>query len=382
MKLKKLFALGLALLMSASLAACAGETGGEGMRSLDLSEKNFKPLGRAYFDGGRIYCALSGTGAEFTFTGTRCTVTVAGDSTATNSSQADNQSRLAIYLNGERVVDEMIDSETETFEVLDSSSEQTVDVKIVKLSESPMSTLSITDISIDGHGEAPAAENEHFIEFVGDSITCGYGVDDEDRNHHFSTKTEDVTKAYAYKTAELLGSDYSMVSYSGYGIISGYSDGSRKVSEQALPQYYEKLGYSWSSNGDFKPSEIDWRFERQPDVVVINLGTNDASYCQNKEDRREEYRNEYVNFLKTVRKDNPGATVICALGIMGKDLCGDVIKVVNAYKDETGDENVYYFEFDNQSEADGIAADWHPTEATHSKAADKLAGKIKEVMGW
>ena len=31
---------------------------------------------------------------------------------------------------------------------------------------------------------------------------------------------------------------------------------------------------------------------------------------------------------------------------------------------------------------DGFAADWHPTEATHTKAAAALTEKIKEIMGW
>ena len=37
--------------------------------------------------------------------------------------------------------------------------------------------------------------------------------------------------------------------------------------------------------------------------------------------------------------------------------------------------------FDTQVEADGIAADWHPSEATHTKASQKLADFIKEKIG-
>ena len=36
------------------------------------TEENVKLLGRTYFDIDRLYCALSGTGFEFTFTGTKC----------------------------------------------------------------------------------------------------------------------------------------------------------------------------------------------------------------------------------------------------------------------------------------------------------------------
>ena len=55
---------------------------------------------------------------------------------------------------------------------------------------------------------------ERAIEFIGDSITCGYGVDDEVAEHHFATGTEDTTRAYALRTARKLGVDYSLVSLS------------------------------------------------------------------------------------------------------------------------------------------------------------------------
>ena len=350
--------------------------------SVELKEENFKELGRTYYADDRIYCALSGTGVEFTFTGTACSVTIAGDSSSTNSSAKDNQARVAVYVNGERVVDDMIDNAEETYEVFGSDSEQTVDVKIVKLSESPHSTFAISDITIIGKDVKPAEDKAMLIEFVGDSITCGYGVDDEVKEHNFSTTTEDVTKAYAYKTAQLMNADYSMVSFSGYGIISGYSDGENKVSAQTVPQYYTKLGYSWTTNGTFVPAALDWDFgKRQPDVIIINLGTNDDSYCKKIEERCLEYQQEYVNFLKIVRKNNPDAAIIGALGIMGQNLCPYVEAAINQYSEETGDTNVAYLMFDQQDQRDGLAADWHPTEATHEKASQKLAEKIREVIG-
>ena len=351
--------------------------------SVELKEENFKELGRTYYADDKIYCALSGTGVEFTFTGTACSVTVEGDGNSTNSSQEDSHARVAVYVNGERVVDDMIDNAEETYEVFKSDTEQSVDVKIIKLSESPHSTFAISDISVAGGEVKPAADRDMLIEFVGDSITCGYGVDDEVKEHNFSTKTEDVTKAYAYKTAELMNADYSMVSFSGYGIISGYSDGETKVSAQTVPQYYTKLGYSWSSNDSFTPSDIEWDFsKRQPDVIVINLGTNDDSYCKSIVERCEEFQDEYVNFLKVVREHNPDATIIGALGIMGNALGYNVESAINQYSEETGDTNVAYLAFKQQSQRDGLAADWHPTETTHGKAAELLVEKIKEVKGW
>lgn len=343
--------------------------------------ENVKLLGRTYFNEDKLYCALSGTGAEFSFTGTKCTVDISGDSTAMNASAADNQARVGIYVNGERVIDDMVDNLRESYDVFSSDTPQDVTVSIVKLSESPMSTLAIDSIKVTGSVIKPTPDKDVLIEFVGDSITCGYGSDDPVKENHFSTKTEDVTKAYAYKTAKTLDADYSMVSFSGYGIISGYSDGNKKVSNQTVPQYYTKLGFSWSPNGSFVPANIDWDFSgRQPDVVVINLGTNDDSYTKSETERQEEYAAEYVNFLKTVREKNPDAKILCTLGVMGDRLFEYVQKAADDYSAETGDKNIYTMKFDVQSPDDGYSADWHPSVTTHDKAAAKLSEEIRKIL--
>lgn len=382
MKINNICRIIIAAVLLISLSACGVGEDGIAMRELKLSEDTFKTLGRVYYNDGKIYCALSGTGVEFTFKGTECHVTVSGDDMA-SAGNADSNARIGIYLNGERVVDDMIDQPEKTYQVFKTDSEITADIKIVKLSESANSTYAISNITLNGTAPKPAEYKDKLIEFVGDSITCGYGVDDLDSSHHFSTRTEDNTKTYAYKTAEALEADYSMVSFSGYGVISGYSDGNSKADSQVVPAYYEKYGYSWSSNGEFTPSNLDWTFERQPDVVVINLGTNDDSYCKNIPERCEEFREEYINFIKKIREKNPDATIIGALGIMGANLYPYVESAVSDYIAQTGDENVYAMKFDSQNQAvDGIAADWHPSEATHEKAAAKLTDFIKQVKGW
>ena len=175
-----------------------------------------------------------------------------------------------------------------------------------------------------------------------------------------------------------------MVSFSGYGIVSGYSGDGSKVSEQTLPQYYDKLGFSYGAYmGTYYAQDVEWDFtKRQPDVIVINLGTNDNSYVKGAKDKKQEYVTEYVEFLKKVREKNPNATIICTLGIMGSELYSSITTAVDNYQTETGDTNVYTMKFATQDQADGIAADWHPTEATHQKAADKLTAEIKTIMGW
>ena len=354
-----------------------------------LQEQSFLPtedyvrtIGRTMTAKDSLWLVHSGTGCEFSFNGTKATVKIKPDSSFMTRS---NQARVAIYVNGERVVDDMVDKMEKVYTVFESETPADWTVRVVKLSEAPYSTFGISAIDATCYGAIkPTEGSDKLIEFVGDSITCGYGVDDLDASHHFSTTTEDATKTYAYKTAEKLGADYSLVSFSGYGIISGYSGDGNKKAEQLVPNFYDKMGNSGGTfMGDFVAQATAWDFtKRQPDVVVINLGTNDNSYVKGNAAKKEEFTTAYVAFLKQVREKNPDATVFCTLGIMGAELYPSIEEAVKRYTSETGDAKVFTMKFDSQSQADGISADWHPSEKTHEKAAEKLAAKIKEVMGW
>ena len=340
MNIHKLFALICAGMMSVGMTGCGAE---KGPVTYAPTSENVKALGRTMLtDDDMLWLAFSGSGAEFTFNGTKAEVVIAGDDNAEKPGNEDNQARIAIYVNGERVVDDMIDHAEETYTVFESETPAECDVKIVKLSETANSTCAVKSITVDAEeGIKPAEKKEHFIEFVGDSITCGYGI------------------------------------------ISGYSDGKKKVAEQQLPKYYDKLGNSYGTFGGKRVSGQAWDFTGYtPDAIVVNLGTNDASYTKNKEDRVQDYVDSYVEFLKKLRTNNPDAQIFCTLGIMGQDLYPAVEQAVQNYTGETGDTKVTAMAFDIQSQSDGYAADWHPTEATHEKASEKLVSEIKSVMGW
>ena len=64
---------------------------------------------------------------------------------------------------------------------------------------------------IDGRALSPFPGKERRIEFIGDSITCGYGTGAEKGNEMFKPSTEDSSDAYAAVAADLLGADYITV---------------------------------------------------------------------------------------------------------------------------------------------------------------------------
>lgn len=347
-----------------------------------LTADTAKLVGRTYLNDDVLWAAFSGAGAEFIYTGKKLDITIVGDGAST-AGNADNYARVAIYVDKERVIDDMLDEKEKTYTAFESDSEKSVDVQIIKLSECAKSTFGIKPIKL-GEGEKiePAKEKDLKIEFIGDSITCGYGVDDPDKEHHFKTSTEDVTKAYAYKTAQALDADYSMVSISGYGIISGYTDSGKKP-EQTIPQYYDKLGFSYNKFADsLEVAGLEWNFDNyKPDIVVINLGTNDMSYAKN-ELTQAEFEEGYIEFLKQVRSHNPDSYIFCTYGVMGNTLIRNIKNVCDKYSEETGDNKVTFFTLSMQDEnKNGIVADWHPSEATHEICAQRAVKTIKETLG-
>ena len=175
-----------------------------------------------------------------------------------------------------------------------------------------------------------------------------------------------------------------MVSVSGYGIISGFTNDGNKIPEQTIPQYYDKLGFSYNKFADsITVSETEWDFERyKPDIIVINLGTNDMSYATTDE-RKAEFEDGYLDFLKKVRSLNSDSYIFQTYGVMGTSLEENIENVRRKYMSETGDERITFIPLTMQDEdADGIVADWHPSPKTHSLVSQKVTAAIKETLGY
>lgn len=342
-----------------------------------MTKNNVKLLGRTYLNRDVRWCSFSASGVEFKFNGKSCTISLRADSSVNNVS---SQARYAIYIDEELFVKDVLDIGIKEIEIISSDVAEEHIIRVIKLSESANSSMGIQYITCDDEATVePTEEKELKIEFVGDSITCGYGVDGTLQDT-FSTHNEDATQAYAYRTAQLLNADYSLVSSSGYGIISGYTNGD-KNEMQTLPQYYDKLGNSFGTTGGVYPSDIEWKFTFVPDIVVINLGTNDNSYTGSDSSRKEEYVQGYYSFLETIREKNPDAIIICTLGIMGQDLCPQVEETVSRFTEDKADNKVYYVKLDVQDTGkNGIAVDWHPSAASHEHAAEQMTEAITQIL--
>ena len=352
----------------------------------DLSERTFpaspeyvKLTGRTGENNGIRWLIHSASKAEFKFKGTKASIVIRSD--ASINEDITSHARFAVYVNGVRTLDHIVTKMEETLEIFSSENTEDVRISIVKLSEASSSVFGIKSISVTASGDIePLAEKKTKIEFIGDSITCGYGIDDLNTEHRFSTSSEDATKTYAYKTAAAFDADYSILAYSGYGIVSGHSDGVKRRTSMLVPDTYELLGKNHGSADSVINLSVKWDFRSfVPDYIVINLGTNDESYTKSDPGRRNEFAEAYVDFLKMIRKNNPGAHIIATLGIMGAGLYSCIEEAVKSYSSETGDSNISTLRFWTQDGSTGFAAAWHPTEATNEIAAKALIEHIQAL---
>ena len=144
-------------------------------------------------------------------------------------------------------------------------------LKIQKRSEGEFGKTTVHQFVLSGSGrlaEEPAVRTRH-IEFIGNSLTCGYGTDGKHRDEPFLVETENCNLTFASMVARYYDADYTLIAHSGRGAARNYGDSVRvskvTMKDRMLNTFDEDLTHKWN----FK--------EYRPDLVVINLGSNDFS---------------------------------------------------------------------------------------------------------
>ncbi len=348
------------------------ETGEIRSMRIPVTSENAKLQSRTVVQNDILWLVQSGSAAEFTVQGTSASLTLAGSSGIRND--PDFRPRYAVYLDGELLCDALMEQESETIELW-KGTQRSVSVKVMLLSEAMYGGVGIRSLDVESGAVSPvtaAAKNPLKIGFIGDSITCAYGVEGASQGDSFKTSTENFSKSYAYLTAQKLGADYTTCCYSGHGIVSGYSSDGTKNAESLIPDCYEK-------SSKYTDYNTEWDFSDPCDAVVINLGTNDINYvAKEPETRGEEFVEEYKSFLKTVRRHNPDAAIICTVGTMGGD---EIYTLIEQAVSECGDKKVSCYFSKTHSMTDGLGSDWHPSAKTQQNSAYVLADQICKALG-
>ncbi len=208
-------------------------------------------------------------------------------------------------------------------------------ITICKDTESGNGYLEFAGIECKKLLQLPAKPTEK-IEFIGNSITCGFGADTSEigcgKGQWYDQ--HNAYMAYGPLTARALNAQWELASVSGIGMIHSCCD--MKI---LMPQVYDKM--------DMRDDSIPYDFnDYVPDLVTICLGQNDGiqdstAFCS-----------AYVDFVKTVRSKYANAKIILLSSPMADDKLRAVLKnyltSIENYFHQHGDKNIYKYFFEKQ----------------------------------
>lgn len=240
-------------------------------------------------------------------------------------------------------------------------------IKFIRDSES-RTNLVFTVVSVqldDGSTLLAKDENKKVIEFLGDSLTSGYGnIIDNGVANPSDLKNQSATKAYPFLLANKLGYDYRIVSMS--GIALGKREG-----YPSFPEFYNLESYHIDRTTQMYTSSSP----EDVDIVVVNLGTNDIGakmYDANNIESVNEYIQHFTNLITEIgyRKD---VKIIFVTGVWHKEPIAAIKGAINKLK-TLGYNNAYALELTEYKSGGGA----HPSAKEHQAIADKLAQFVKD----
>ncbi|MCR5226267.1 MAG: hypothetical protein K6E27_03530 [Eubacterium sp.] len=299
----------------------------------------------------------------------------------TGMNEEVNEPGIRVYVDGkvageivlkkqsERILVYKNDSKAKEERPEDSSVSESHRIRLVKITEAAMSFVGISAAEVDGELQdiSKKIDDRPKIEFIGDSITCGYGVLGEPYSE-YTVREEDGEKSYANVLAQNYNLNARWVSVSGYGMFVEYTGDPENIVPKVYP--YVNWFYDKETREDYS--------EFEPDIIIVNLGTNDSGHLKD-ENILNGFKSKYENFLYTLRIAHKNAAIVCVLGTLAPGVFKYVEEVINKVKSQ-GFQKLYGLELPEiDKENDGLASE-HPTYKTHIKDAN-LIGAFLETEG-
>lgn len=262
---------------------------------------------------------------------------------------------------------------------------RTHDVAVHRSVEASAGIFELRGFELLGAGArfVPPTVRARRIEVIGDSISCGYGILGSNASCRFSYDSQDHYETYGAKTARALGAELTTIAWSGRGVFRNNTDERTGV----LGDFYDRALPILGQPTDEGAPLWDFAKAPKPQVVVVNIGTNDFFLGVPDAGPFEE---AYVRLLERVRKNYPDAHIFCAIPPMLSDAPADTPRtvlrdilgrVVGRFTGK-GDARVYTMEFLDQGVRRGLGCDFHPNLTTHQLMADQLTGAIRSKLCW
>ena len=224
---------------------------------------------------------------------------------------------------------------------------------------------------------APNLQNKPLIEFIGNSITCGFGADTREIPCETGTwyDQHNAYLAYGPLVARALNANFQLNSVSGIGIYRNWND------EDTAPVMGD-VYFTTYLNGN---NDKLWDFSgsKKPDIVSICLGTNDLSDGDGIKERKpfnaEKYVSNYIDLAERIFEVYPTTkmTLLTSpmLSIEKNKMLLSCLQQVKAHFDETRSVSIFEFQ---PMQANGC--DGHPSLNDHEIMAKELLPFYAKLM--
>lgn len=112
-----------------------------------------------------------------------------------------------------------------------------------------------------------------------------------------------------------------------------------------------------------------------PDLIVCNLGTNDASYVRQIPSRERAFVEKYTDFIQQLKKVFADAKILLLYGLMEQTLCEKVQETAQRCGTE-------FLKLPLQNPVNGMGTDGHPGARTQQEIALYVERYMEQMMMW
>ena len=327
--------------------------------------------------------AVEGTSVSFDWTATYFRITFSGQSLTMKASDTKRnyytvwidsptsaEPHRVIAVAGNDTVIELVDP---TF--LKKSRRAVHEVIVQKRTEGEQGTTTIHEFTtLKGTFSASTPLAERQLEFIGDSYTCGYGIDAKSRLEKFTPETENASRSYAAIVSRYFGADYVAIAHSGMGIARNYNS---KFKNWWMPDRYLQT-YDMDSTQATRWNAAESDFH--PAMTIVYLGANDFSTAL--APRYEDFRKHYYRLFGYIKanygEDHP---ILCVATKTHEYLFNYVRDLVN----NCDMNNVHYLGYcpaQHLHTDEDLGADVHPNYNGQQKKAYSIIPYIATITGW
>ncbi len=363
---------------------------------LICKEKNIAVLGRHTVTNDKVNLFWTASGIEFNISASELWVTFISDYNV-------SEPWISIEINGSVISRMMLTRGEHTVCIFRNMSAEGIKrIRILRDSQAmafdEKCILQVVSVTHDGVIHKPESKTYKF-EFIGDSITSGEGLFGASSDMDWTPMFMGAFNSYAVKTSDNFNAEFRVISQSGWGIVSSWDNNPHNT----IPGHYKQIcamiqgKYSTMLGASKTNNFLIW----QPDVIVINLGSNDHGALEAPEWRDintgEVFKQEADGvgkptdrtvqniklaveiFLSEIRLYNLKAHIIWAYGMIDRSYIPLLQKAVEIYKTKHKDNKVSFCRLSAMSNS-SVGSRKHPGILCHAKAAETLSHCIKEIL--